>query len=256
MGILERIKKRQFEGFKEFVLNMETSGNTSRQQILITGILEDPVFMTYVMKNVRTFDDFLNLPSDEIDSVIKTQDQIIGVLAKCFFGASQEQIKVMEASIPKYISKFKDELSYLNEVTSSEKEGAKYFILKLVRKLQKQELIQGFLWQLPSQDIFHPKVYKDGKAEIYFESAILAAEGFILKGKRTNDWKHFYDSGKLMAKGDYEDGLKTDVWVFYFGNGSIKAQGRFKDDFKHGLWKDWDRAGNLTETEYIAGKKV
>ena len=59
-----------------------------------------------------------------------------------------------------------------------------------------------------------------------------------------------------MAKGDYEDGLKTDVWVFYFGNGSIKAQGRFKDDFKHGLWKDWDRAGNLTETEYIAGKKV
>ena len=256
MGILERIKKRQFEGFKEFVLNMETSRNTSRQQILITGILEDPVFMTYVMKNVRTFDDFLNLPSDEIDSVIKTQDQIIGVLAKCFFGAPQEQIKVMEASIPKYISKFKDELSYLNEVTSSEKEGAKYFILKLVRKLQKQELIQGFRWQLPSQDIFHTKVYKDGKAEIYFESAILAAEGFILRGKRTNDWKHFYDSGKLMAKGDYEDGLKTDVWVFYFGNGSIKAQGRFKDDFKHGLWKDWDRAGNLTETEYIAGKKV
>lgn len=253
--MLDRIKKRQFVGFKEFVLNMETSGHLSRQQILMTGILEDPVFMTYVMKNVRTFDDFVNLPSDEIDTIIKTQDQIVGVLAKCFFGCPPNEIAAFESMIPKHVSRFKDELSYLKEVTPSEKEGAKYFILKLVRKLQMQETIQGFAWRLPSQDVFHPKTFKDGKTEIYFESSILAAEGDILRGKRVNDWKHFYDSGKLMAKGEYEDGLKVGVWVFYFGNGSIKAQGSYKLDLKHGIWKDWDRAGVLTETEFIEGAK-
>ena len=255
MGMLDRIKKRQFVGFKEFVLNMETSGLTSRQQILMTGILEDPVFMTYVMKNVRTFDDFLNLPSDEIDTVIKTQDQILGVLAKCFHGSPQTEISYFESMIPKHMSRLKDELSYLTEVSLSEKEGAKYFILKLVRKLQMAETIQGFAWRLPSQEIFHPKVYKDGKTEIYFESSILAAEGDTLRGKRTNSWKHFYDSGKLMAQGEYHDGLKTGLWVYYFGNGSIKSQGDYKLDLKHGPWKDWDRAGAMTETEYIEGVK-
>lgn len=255
MGMLDRIKKRQFVGFKEFVLNMETSGSGSRQQILMTGILEDPVFMTYVMKNVRTFDDFLNLPSDEIDTVIKTQDQILGVIAKCFFGSPPTEIAAFESMIPKHMSRLKDEMSYLTEVSPSEKEGAKYFILKLVRKLQMAETIQGFAWRLPSQEIFHPKVFKDGKSQIYFESSILAAEGDILRGKRTNSWKHFYDSGKLMAQGEYHDGLKTGVWVYYFGNGSIKSQGIYKLDLKHGVWKDWDRAGILSETDYVEGVK-
>ena len=67
MGILERIKKRHYDGFKEFVMNMETTGGSSRQQIFLTGILEDPVFMSHVMKNIHSFDDFVSLPSDEID---------------------------------------------------------------------------------------------------------------------------------------------------------------------------------------------
>jgi hypothetical protein len=255
MGMLDRIKKKKFVGFKEFVLNMETSGQSSRQLILMRGILEDPVFMANVMKNVRTFDDFLNLPSDEIDTVIKTQDQILGVLAKCFFGSPQSEISAFESMIPKYISRLKDELAYLTEVTPSEKEGAKYFILKLVRKLQMAETIQGFAWRLPPLEIFHPKVYKDGPTQIYFESSILAAEGDTLRGKRTNRWKHFYDSGKLLAQGEYHDGLKTGVWVFYFGNGSIKSQGDYKLDLKHGMWKDWDRAGVMSETDYIEGVK-
>ena len=255
MGMLDRIKKRSFEGFKEFVLNMETTGAISRQQILMAGILEDPIFMTYVMKNVRTFEDFLNLPSDDIDTVIKTQEQIMGVLAKCLFGMPEDKLMAFESSIPKHMSRLKDELSYLKEVTPSEKEGARYFIMKVVRKLQMQETLQGFPWHLPSQEIFHPKVYKDGKCQIYFESGVKAAEGTILKGRRQNSWKHHYDSGTLMAEGDYNDGLKTGVWVYYYGNGNIKSQGKYKTDLKQGKWKDWDRAGVLIESEYNEGVK-
>lgn len=255
MGMLDRIKRRQFDGFKEFVLNMETTGSTSRQQILMAGILEDPIFMTYVMKNVRTFDDFLNLPSDEIDTVLKTQDQLMGVLAKCIFGMPEDKIMALESSIPKHLSRLKDELSYLKEVTPSEKEGARYYILKVVRKLQTQEDIHGFKWHLPSQDLFHPKVHKDGKFQIFFESGVLAAEGEIVKGKRNHFWKHFYDTGKLMAEGEYTDGLKSAVWVYYYGNGNIKSQGKYKADLKHGMWKEWDRTGVVSQVEYNEGVK-
>lgn len=253
--MLDRIKRRHFDGFKEFVLNMETTGSTVRQQILMAGILEDPVFMTYVMKNVRTFDDFLNLPSDEMEKVLSHQDQLIGVFAKCVFGMPDEKIMEFESMIPKFFVKIKDELSYLKEVTPAEKEGARYYILKIVRKLQMGEYINGFRWEHPPQDLFHPKVWKDGKAQIYFESGVLAAEGEIVKGKRNSFWKHHYDSGKLLAEGEYLDGLKTGVWVFYYGNGNIKSQGRYRQDLKQGLWKEWDRAGNMTQAEYSEGVK-
>lgn len=255
MSMLDRIKKRQYDGFKEFVLNMETTGISARQPIFLAGILEDPVFMTHVMKNVRTFEDFLNLPSDEIDAVLNSQEQIIGILAKCIFGDSSQSLTSLEFMIPRHIGRLKDQLSYLSEVSASEKEGAKYFILKVVRKLQAQELIQGFNWKLPPNDIFFPKVYRDGVAQIYFESGILAAEGSTYKGKRNNSWKHYYDTGKLMAEGEYSEGLKTGVWAFYFGNGSLRSQGEYISDLKHGHWKDWDRSGLLTETDYQEGVK-
>jgi antitoxin component YwqK of YwqJK toxin-antitoxin module len=255
MGMLDRIKKRSFDGFKEFVLSMETTGGAGRQQILMAGILEDPIFMSYVMKNVRTFDDFLNLPSGDIDTVLKTQDQIMSVMAKCIFGMPEDKIKSIESSIPKYMSKLKDELSYLKEVTPGEKEGAKYFILRIVRKLQQEENIEGFRWELPPNGIFHPRIYKDGKAEIYFESGVLAATGDIVKGRRFSAWKHYYDTGTLMAEGEYYEGLKTGVWIYYFGNGKIRSQGKYKSDLKQGQWKEWDRSGVETLAEFNDGIK-
>lgn len=253
--MLDRIKKRQFDGFKEFVINMETTGTNSRQQIFLAGILEDPVYMTYVMKNLYTFENFLDLPSDEIDSVLKLQEQMLGVLAKSIFGSPEDQISQLGSIIPKYISKLKDELSYLKEVTPSEKEGARNYILKVVRKLQQQETIRGFPWKMPPQDLFYPKVFKDGRAQLFFESGVLAAEGNIVKGKRSGQWKHFYDTGKILGEGEYVEGHKLGIWIFYFGNGNLKAKGKFKVDQRQGTWKEWDRAGNETEVEYKEGVK-
>lgn len=255
MGMLDRIKKRHFEGFKEFVLNMETTGPVKRQQILMAGILEDPIFMSYVMKNVKTFDDFLNLPTDEIDTVISNQEQLIGVLAKCLAGMPTDKISEFSNSLPKFSAKLRDELSYLKEITPSENEGAKYYILKVVRKLQMLESIHGFKWELPPQELFHAKVPKDGRSKLYFETGVLAAEGDIYRGKRNGIWKHYYDSGKIMAEGEYTDGLKSSVWAFYYGSGKLKLQGRYHADLKSGLWKEWDRLEVLTESEYNEGVK-
>lgn len=255
MGMLDRIKKRQIDGFKEFVINMETTAATSRAQIFTAGVLEDPIFMSYVMKNIRTFDDFLNLDSGEIDTILKSQDQIIGLFAKCLFGSDTAKIMSLESSIPRHMSRLKDELSYLKDVSPSEREGAKFYIMKVVRKFQQEEKIHGFQWRLPPQDVYYPKTLKDGAAKILFENGSMAAEGEHSKGKRSGFWKHYYDIGVLLAEGDYSDGLKTGVWVFYYSNGNLKAQGKYKADLKHGVWKEWDRAGVLTETEYLEGVK-
>jgi len=256
MGMLDRIKKKQFLGFKEFVLNMETTGPSTRQHILMTGILEDPNFMSFVMKNIKTFDDVLDLPSEELEKIFLVQDQIYGVMAKCIFDEGIEKVKMLESALPRYYSRLKDELSYLQEVAPAEKEGAKYYILKIVRKLQMSEDIHGFGWQLPPQDIFHNKVLKEGKCQLFFDSGVLAAEGEILKGRRSQFWKHFYDSGTLLAEGEYVDGLKTGLWAFFYGNGKAKAKGYYRFDLKHGFWKEWDRSGKQIEVEYNEGVKV
>lgn len=254
--MLDRIKRRHFDGFKEFVLNMETTGSSTRQQILMAGLLEDPVFMSYVMKNLRTFDDFLSLPTEEIDTVLLHQEQLVGVFAKCIFGLPEARVTELGQGLPKLSSRIKDELSYLKEVNPAESEGAKYYLLKVVRKLQMEEAIQGFQWKLPPQDLFHARVMKDGITSIFFETGVLAAEGEVAKGKRCHFWKHYYDTGKIMAEGEYVDGLKVNNWTYYFGNGKTKSKGRYKSDLKQGIWQEWDRSGGVTEIEYNEGVKV
>jgi len=253
--MLDRIKKRQNDGFKEFVINMETTASVTRAQIFTAGVLEDPVFMSYVMKNIRTFDDFMNLDSDDIDTVLTSQEQIMGLFAKCIFGADEAKIMNLESMIPRLMSRLKDEISYLKDVTPMEKDGARFYIMKVARKFQMEEKIRGFAWKLPPQDVYYPKVHKDGKIKIHFESGIVAAEGEYQKGKRLGQWRHNYDMGNVLAEGDYSDGLKSGVWVFYYSNGNIKSQGKYKSDLKHGLWKEWDRSGVMTEVEYNEGVK-
>ncbi|HXH75216.1 MAG TPA: FliG C-terminal domain-containing protein [Bacteriovoracaceae bacterium] len=256
--MLDRIKKKQFEGFKEFVQSMEITGSQTRVPIFTAGILEDPLFMGWVMKNIMTFEDFLKLPSDEIESVLKTQDQMMGILAKCIYDPSPEVMKLLESSIPRFISKLKDELSYLTEVSSQEKDSARFHIVKVTRKMQMQELIQGFPWKLPAQDVFFSKTFKDGLGQIMFENGVLAAEGNFSKGKRSGSWRHNYETGNVLAEGDYLDGLKAGNWVFYYGSGGIKAQGKYKADLRHGPWKEFDRNGKVTDLDYVEGstKKI
>ena len=68
--MLERIKKKQLDGFREFVVSLETTSMQSRGQIFTSGVLEDPLYMSWVMKNIRTYEDFLKLPADEIEKVL------------------------------------------------------------------------------------------------------------------------------------------------------------------------------------------
>lgn len=249
MGMLERIKKKQIDGFREFVLNLETTTLQLRRQMLTSGILEDPTYMIWVMKNIRTIDDFLKLPLEEIESVLLSQEGIINV----FVRALDEKILstlTLETDLPKLSSKIRDEKEFAKDIPPEVKASARSHILKAVRKLQSSETIQGFSWQLPPVEIFHPKTYVDGETQINFDSGLIAAQGMMRKNKRQGPWVHYYDNGRTLAQGDYLDDLKVGEWKFYYTNGKDRAQGTYLQDQRHGLWDEWDREGEITKVEY------
>lgn len=256
MSMLDRIKRQQSQGFKDFVVSIETAHASSRSQILTIGILEDPLFMAWVLKNVKSFEDFLALPKEELLEIINSQDALMGILARAIQGMSEQKIEENFSVSPNFLKRVLSEVAYQKEPTILERETAKIYLLKNVRKLQALGEIEGFGWRLPPLILFEPQTHRDGRAKIMYDNGKLAAEGDYEKSKRTGYWIHNYDTGKIFAEGDYSQGLKTGAWVFYFGNGDIKAQGKFKLDQKQGLWKEWDRAGKCTEVEYSAGTKV
>lgn len=256
MGMLDRIKRKQFDGFKDFVESMEITDGAKRQHIFMTGVLEDPVYMMWVMKNLKTFKDFLELPSDEIELVLSNQEQTMSVFAKCLHGIDDDNMKSYDKVIPRLFNSFRDELSYLKEVSSGEKESAKFYIVKCARKLQKEERINGFRWMLPPNDIFYEKQGpKEGEVKIFFESGVLAAEGQVQKSRRCGSWKHYYDTGKVLGQGDYTDGLKDGFWQFFYVNSNPKSEGKYKSDLKQGVWKEWDRNGDCMSSNYTDGVK-
>jgi hypothetical protein len=255
MGMLDRIKRKQNEGFKEFVISMETTSATGRGQIFTAGVLEDPIFMSHVMKNIRTFDDFLKLDSDEIETVLLHQDQLLSLFAKAIFGASKDFLAGVESAIPHLTSRLKDELSYLGEVSAHERDSARFYLLKTVRKLQMEDKILGFRWLLPPQTVYHASKVKDGAYVIFFENGSVAASGLHLKGRRVGEWKHYYENGKELAIGDYSEGMKMGLWKFYYSDGKLKSEGEYIADERHGSWKEFDRSGNESLVQYSGGVK-
>lgn len=253
--MLDRIKKKQLVGFKEFVQNMEITGREKRNQILISGLLEDPVYMEWVMRNLKTFDDFLKLPGEDILAVLNSHEQILSVFAKCLFPDPVSKYEGLESTVAPISNRLRDEVSYLKEVTPGEKESARYYIVKATRKLSTAETINGFPWKLPSMEIFYTKTFKDGLAEIKFENGVVAAQGTFLKNRRLGAWKHFYETGAVLAEGEYSEGLKIGPWHFYYANGNPKSQGIYHHDQKQGKWKEFARDGSVTESYYNLGVK-
>lgn len=247
MGMMERIKKKKAQGFKELVINMESSSPETRSQIFTSGYLEDPVFMVYALKNIRTFDDFLNLSSDDIFKVISGHEQLVRVLAKCLFGMDEKYFDSFYRAIPLLMGELKDELKLLDHLTVPEREAARVHVLKVVRKFQTEERIDGFSWILPPETVYVSPKVQEGECKILFEDKTPLAQGSMLKGKRSGEWVFYSTTGKIFAKGLYDQGLKTGTWIFYYGNGSKKAQGDFVQDEKSGPWLEWDREGHVVK---------
>jgi hypothetical protein len=254
MSMLDRIKKRYQDGFKEFVLSLEASSSKVRGQIFLTGLLEDPVFMGHVVKNIKSFDDIISMGPEDLGVIISEDRQLIGVLATCLSN-SQTKIQSFEQRHPVLAPLVKEELSLMKSASPSEIEQAQQFFIKLTRKFQTQGKIKGFDWFLPPQEVYVSRRVSDGPVKIEFENGATAALGFHVKGKREGMWYHYYETGALLAVGNYSKGLKEGEWKFFYSSGKLKGVGEFRSDVRDGLWIDWDRSGKHTESTYENGTK-
>lgn len=251
MGILNRLKRNEYEGFKDFICSLETTTELKRKDILMSAMLEDPIFTTWVVKNLKTIDHFLNLSTDQIEAVLKIIPNSPLILARAFYKNEKMQ-SMKDQIVPRYLqTDYKEFSSMIKELRKAEQEGAQFTILRYTRELQRKEEITGFMWNLPPIELMKEDKMQNytGDFEVKFESGQLAAKGQIVKNFRVGDWNHFYENGQLMAKGNYDQGNKHGEWNFWYSNGKLRSNGYFKNDFKYGAWKEYDRNGieNIVE---------
>ncbi|MFZ4714804.1 MAG: toxin-antitoxin system YwqK family antitoxin [Bacteriovoracaceae bacterium] len=258
MGILSRIKRRELEGFKEFVTSLETTTESRRKEIIQIATLEDPIYMSWVLKNISSAKEIIKLSSDQIEKILKALPNGVFVLAKAFY--NQPEIEYIKTQVlSRYmLSEFEECLQKVKGLKKAEHEGCQFLIMKMARDLQAKEDIYGPFWFLPPVELMKEDKMKSftGLTEIKFENGTLAAKGPIVKNLRDGEWEHFFDNGKLMAKGDYDQGQKIGPWSFWYVNGNIKSTGIFKNDSKHGVWKEFDQEGKESSCNYEEGKRL
>lgn len=258
MAMLTRLKRRELEGFKEFVCNLETTPESRRKEILQLAALEDPIYTSWVIKNLAHVNDILKLSSNQIDKILKTIPNGLNAFAKAFYNTEQIAY-IKEQVLSRYmLAEFEEFLLAVHNLKKAEQEGAQFLILKVVRELQRKEEIEGPYWSLPPIDLMNEEKMKvfNGDFEIKFDNGTIAAKGSILKSQRHGIWEHFFENNRLMARGFYRVGLKNGTWEFWYLNGKVKAKGPFKDDNKHGEWHEFDLAGVETIVHYEDGKKL
>ncbi|MBL7666037.1 MAG: hypothetical protein JNM93_12955 [Bacteriovoracaceae bacterium] len=244
-SILRRIKKKEYQGFKEFVRNLETTPLSRRVEIMQSAILEDPVYMTYAFKNMATPDEVLNYANDNIDAFIKTLPNAINTLAKAFYKTPKIDF-IKNTVLPKGLAKdFEEELNLLKDLKQGEKEAAGYMLVKTFRDLQEQEYVYGKAWNFPPAHILKEETgaKQEGHTILQFENGQTAAEGEVVKANREGVWVHYYENGVIMARGNWKGGSKEGEWTFWHSNGKKKAQGVYKEDAKVEGWQYFDREG-------------
>lgn len=258
MGMLTRIKRREIEGFKDFVKNLEITSDSRRKEIIQVAVLEDPIYMSIVIKNITDAFEIIKLSSDQVEKIIKALPNGLQVFAKAFFNTKEIDF-IKDQVLPRFMVKeFEEFLTAVGQLKKADQEGAQFLIVKMARFLQEKEDIYGPMWMFPSAELMAEDKMKSftGMVELKFENNCIAARGQSIKNKRQGIWEHFFENGKLMAKGSYEQGLKEGPWQFWYLNGKLKAEGAFKNDSKHGLWKEFDQDGKIAVVQYDEGKRL
>ncbi|MBT3983933.1 MAG: hypothetical protein HOE90_21435 [Bacteriovoracaceae bacterium] len=254
MGILDRLKRNEYDGFKEFVRSLETTSPFRRKEIMILAMLEDPVYVHWVTVNLLNMEKFLQVGEDFYRMMCKKRENFPNVIARAIRDTKYEKV-MMETCLGKNISRLvKEEFEYMGEVPPQEKIGAQYCLFTEFRKLQDEDAVRENPWRLPAQEVI---LRKDPPGdidpyELFLESGRVCARGPIKSGMRQGEWKFYYECGALLAEGEYAKGFKSGAWVFNFTNGNILFRGKFKNDERIGVWDYFDFQGNKSEKEYGA----
>ena len=258
MHILTGYKKKGAEGFMEFVETLEGRDKEEYDLFVQDALLEDPVYMKWVIPNIITYEYIVHLNLEEMASLSKTLRNPIKTLLLSFHGTKKEN-EFMEKKLTTELRKdYLNEALSINKIEPAQQVSARSRIVKAIRKLQKTREISPFPWILPFNDILNGSNYeikKDGSFILYFENEIIALQGNIKNQLRNGLWEHFYPDGTLMAEGEYKKGMKDGYWKFFYQEGHLKLEGLYVDDKRHDDWIKYDKQGNNSIISYESGRQ-
>ena len=253
MGILDRIKKKEYKGFKEFVGNLDSSPGFKRNEIMALGMIEDPIYMSWVVKNILTMDKFSKLSGDFFDTITKNNDTYIDVIAQSIHGTKYLDVFFESCFSAPLARLVKEALKTRIVVKADEQFKAQCILYREFRKLQERDEVGGIAWHLPPKEIFSLKDGLDvGVVEIKLENGKLCARGSVQNSKRTGPWSFFYETGSILGQGSFVRGQKQGVWTLYYPDGKNFLVGEFKDDERFGKWLIYDIKGGVSEKQYSA----
>jgi hypothetical protein len=258
--MLKRLKKNQEAGFKHFVQSLETTPLSQRFNIVHQALLEDPLYMEWVSRNLKSSNDLIDITMESWQELAKQIPEVSFQLARVLKGLLTEKRKHILENLPAFLlRRCQDDLSTLQNITAQEEESALFFVLKNLRLLQSEAKIEGFKWHLPPVIVYleiaaQIKIHT-GKCELFYSTGVLAARGEFLDGKRLGFWQHFYEKGMLFASGQYANDLKVGEWIFYYPNQKIRLKGSYRQDEKHGDWISYSKNQEMHLENWVEGKR-
>lgn len=256
MQILNKYKKQFDEGFKKFVMNLDLLPGKVVKEMIFNGVLEDPVYLKWVLENKLNFEHFLKLEKEEVLKVFRSINYPSMIFLKALKGHPEENTFIT-TNLPSLILK-----QYLDDrenakITVAQQEDARIKIMQAIFNLKEQGELSAIDWKLPPAEVMSGTSHlidKLGNYTQYYEGGVLAISGVVVKGNREGLWKNFYPNGALHAEGHYTGGQKINEWSFYYLNGNLKSKGIYKDDLKNGEWIEFEANSEAKIYNYQNGK--
>ncbi len=255
MEILTKHKKKEVIGFKSFVRFLETTTRDKTAPIIEQCMLEDPVYMKWILKNKKDFSYILSFDSEELVLLYQTLKNPIQTLVLAFFNSPFED-EFLNTLNSVHKKQYKDEKEYITEVKKGQQEGARAMIMETISSMEDKKIIRPFQWDLPDMKIIKGEHYNivENNYTMLYDSGSIALTGPTEKRVRHGMWKHYFENGKLMAQGRYEHGEKSGPWVFMNEEGGLKATGGYQENLKEGEWKEYLDDGEFKIVTYSRGR--
>lgn len=256
--MLDRHKRKGMEGFKYFVVFLETIAPSKQKSIIEDSLLEDPVYMTWIIKNMINENHLFTFDSKDTEAFFTGFSNALDLIIKAFSGTKLEQ-RITEEFLPKGLLKdYAEAKELITTISPSFRAQARTLIIERIRKLEEASKISEIPWKLPTQDIAFVEKNKirSGLYEKFYEDGAIALRGQLEKTLRMGEWEHYYSNGNLMAKGEYENSEKVGTWEFFHPGGQKKYVGSYDENLREGTWVEFDLSGKENQVIYARGRKA
>jgi len=182
MYILTKHKKKGEEGFKGFVRSLATMGSATFKNVLQMALLEDPVYMKWIMTNLSAtgFDFFTRLDKTSVQKVYNEINNPLRIFVLALSNFEDCKNFINEKFLPTMKAQFMEEAEMTQNITPAQQTASKTIIIEKMFELQKRREIPDTDWEIPAKEVLsgeNHKIVANGDFLLVFENGKPALRG-------------------------------------------------------------------------------